>query len=55
MYSKFLKKSSEATKIITRPIVPIFAEFFKNPSMCPMTASELTGIRFENIKTFIVS
>jgi hypothetical protein len=55
MYSKFLKKRSEAIKTITRPITPIFAEFAKNPSICPIIASEFTGIRFENIKIFIVS
>jgi len=55
MYSKFLKKSKDATKIITKPIIPIFAEFCKKPSIWLITASELTGIRFEKIKPFIVS
>jgi len=55
MYSKFLKKSRDATKIITSPMTPIFAEFSKKPSICPITASEFTGIRFENIKVLIES
>jgi len=55
MYSKFLKNRSEATKIIARPITPIFAEFAKKPSIYPIIDSEFTGIRFEKINIFILS
>ena len=44
-----------ANKIIAKPITPIFAEFFKKPSICPIIASEFTGIKFENMKVLMVS